>query len=105
MPQSLSAVYIHLVFSTKNRQPFLRDKDMRTTLHSQIGGIGKTLGCPPILIGGVEDHLHLLAAFWSHDNSSRMDQRTKAGVEPLVERRVRALGFCVARWLRGFLGE
>src|SRR5438094_9943154 len=63
MPQSLSAVYIHLVFSTKNRQPFLRDVEMRTRLHSQLGGISKTLGCAPILTGGVEDHVHLLARF------------------------------------------
>lgn len=63
MPQSLSAVYIHLAFSTKNRQPFLRDKDIRSRLHSQLGGISKTLGCPPILTGGVEDHVHLLARF------------------------------------------
>ena len=63
MPQSLSAVYIHLVFSTKNRQPFLRDKDIRSRLHSQLGGISKTLGCAPILTGGVEDHVHLLARF------------------------------------------
>ena len=63
MPQSLSAVYIHLVFSTKNRQPFLRDKVIRTRLHAQLGGISKTLGCAPILTGGVEDHVHLLARF------------------------------------------
>lgn len=63
MPQSLSAVYIHLVFSTKNRQPFLRDVGARTRLHSQVGGISKTLGCAPILTGGVEDHVHLLARF------------------------------------------
>ena len=61
MPQSLSAVYIHVVFSTKNRQPFFHDKDMRTRLHAQLGGISKTLGCAPILTGGVEDHVHLLA--------------------------------------------
>ena len=63
MPQSLSAVYIHLVFLTKNRQPFLRDVEMRTRLHSQLGGISKTLGCALILTGGVEDHVHLLARF------------------------------------------
>ena len=61
MPQSLSAVYIHLVFSTKNRQPFLRDLDIRTSLHAQLGGISKTLGCAPILTGGIEDHVHMLA--------------------------------------------
>jgi len=63
MPQSLSAVYIHLVFSTKNRQPFLREQDMRARLHAELGGITKTLGCAPILTGGVEDHVHLLARF------------------------------------------
>ena len=61
MPQSLSAVYIHLVFSTKNRQPFLRNLDIRTRLHAQLGGISKTLGCAPILTGGIEDHVHILA--------------------------------------------
>ena len=63
MPQSLSAVYIHLVFSTKNRQPFLRDLDTRTRLHAQLGRISKTLGCSPILTGGFEDHVHMLARF------------------------------------------
>jgi putative transposase len=63
MPQSLSAVYIHLVFSTKERRPFLRDKSARQALHSQLGGISKTLECPPILVGGVEDHVHVLARF------------------------------------------
>jgi REP element-mobilizing transposase RayT len=61
MPQSFSAVYIHLVFSTKERRPFLRDKSVREALHSQLGGISKTWECPPILAGGVEDHVHLLA--------------------------------------------
>jgi putative transposase len=63
MPQSLSAVYIHLVFSTKDRHPFLRDKGMREELHSFLGGASKQIGCAPILIGGVEDHVHLLARF------------------------------------------
>ena len=63
MPQSLSAVYIHLVFSTKDRRPLLRDKPTRDALHSYLGGVSKQLDCPPILIGGVEDHVHLLARF------------------------------------------
>ena len=63
MPQSLSAVYIHLVFSTKERQPFLRDRDTRESLHAYLGGISKTLDCSPIIVGGIEDHVHLLARF------------------------------------------
>jgi REP-associated tyrosine transposase len=63
MPQSLSAVYVHLVFSTKERRPFLRDLATRESLHSQLGGISKKLGCAPIITGGIEDHVHLLARF------------------------------------------
>jgi putative transposase len=63
MPQSLSAVYIHLVFSTKHRRPLLRDVVLREALHAQLGSISKNLDCPPILVGGVEDHVHLLCRF------------------------------------------
>ncbi len=63
MPQSLSAVYIHLVFSTKEREPFLRDEDIRSDLHAYLGGISKKLECPPLIVGGVEDHVHLLSRF------------------------------------------
>jgi REP element-mobilizing transposase RayT len=63
MPQSLSAVYIHLVFSTKDRRPLLRDNSTRDALHAYLGGVSKQLDCPPIQIGGVEDHVHILARF------------------------------------------
>src|SRR6266436_5810282 len=63
MPQSLSVVYIHLVYSTKNRQPFLRDPEARADLHSFLGGTSKKLDCAPIIVGGVEDHVHLLCRF------------------------------------------
>lgn len=61
MPQSLSAVYIHLVFSTKERCPYLRDVAIRSAVHSYLGGVSKQLGCAPIVTGGIEDHVHLLA--------------------------------------------
>jgi len=63
MPQSLSAVYIHLVFSTKDRRPWLRDKSLRQSLHAYVGSVSKQLDCPALIVGGVEDHVHLLARF------------------------------------------
>ena len=63
MPQSLSAVYIHLVFSTKERRPFLRDKVVRESLHAYLGAVSKQLECPSLKVGGVEDHVHLLCRF------------------------------------------
>jgi putative transposase len=61
MPQSLSAVYLHAVFSTKERRAFLRDDTLRSSLHAYLGGVSKKLKCAPLRIGGVEDHVHILA--------------------------------------------
>ena len=63
MPQSLSVVYIHLVFSTKDRRPFLRDPTILRASHAYLGEISKRLDGPPMLVGGVEDHVHILARF------------------------------------------
>lgn len=60
MPQSLAAVYVHIVFSTKDRRALLRDPDLRTRLHEYLGGISKSFGCAPIRVGGVDDHVHVL---------------------------------------------
>ena len=60
MPQSFSAVAVHLVFSTKTRQSFFTNVEQRAELHAVLGGISNQLDCPPIRVGGVEDHIHLL---------------------------------------------
>ena len=59
MPQSHSCIYIHLVFSTKERRRFLKDH-FREDLHSYMGGALKRRDCIPFSIGSVEDHVHLL---------------------------------------------
>ena len=61
-PVTVSSLYSS-VFSTKHRQPFLHDEALRKDLHSFLGGTSKTLECPPLIVGGVEDHIHLLARF------------------------------------------
>jgi len=63
MSQALSAVYLPLVFSTKERCPLLRDRSTRDALHAFFGSASKQLDCPPMIVGGVEDHVHLLARF------------------------------------------
>jgi REP element-mobilizing transposase RayT len=60
MPQSLSVVHIHLVFSTKGREPFLRNTEVRKEMYAYLGGISKELDSPPVIVGGTEDHVHLL---------------------------------------------
>lgn len=63
MPQSLSQIYLHVVFSTKARKPFLCDGEFRRRTHTYLAGICKNLDCPSLLVGGVEDHVHLLCRF------------------------------------------
>ncbi len=61
MPQSLLNVIFHLVFSVRDRCPMLKDRGIRAQMHAELGGTSKTLNCPPIIVGGVDDHIHLLA--------------------------------------------
>jgi putative transposase len=60
MPQSLAKILLHVVFSTKERRPFLRDGGFREEMHHYIGGILNGIDCQPVIVGGVEDHVHLL---------------------------------------------
>ena len=60
MPQSLVQIYVHIVFSTKDRKPFLRDKNVREKLHAYLAGACRNQNCPSLQVGGVEDHVHLL---------------------------------------------
>jgi len=59
MGQSLVKNYIHLVFSTKHRQPLIHPP-VEEELHSYLGGICKNIGCQPIKVGGYTDHIHML---------------------------------------------
>jgi putative transposase len=59
MPQSLSQVYIHLVFSTKYRQPFIDDA-IKPQLFNYLGGVCQIMDCHPVRVGGHDDHVHIL---------------------------------------------
>ncbi len=60
MPQSLAKVYLHLVFSTKDRAPFLSNRGLRQETHAYLAGACRQLGSPSLIVGGVEDHVHIL---------------------------------------------
>jgi putative transposase len=58
--QSLAQIYVHLVFSTKQRQPYLRDASLRDHTHAYLAGICSNQGSPSLRIGGIDDHVHIL---------------------------------------------
>ena len=59
MPQSLSSILIHLIFSTKNREPLLTP-EIDAELYRYIASIFKALQSPALIINGTSDHLHTL---------------------------------------------
>ncbi len=59
MGQSLVKNYIHLIFSTKLRQPLIHPP-VKDELHKYLGGICNKLDCPVITVGGYTDHVHVL---------------------------------------------
>ena len=60
MSQSLVQIYVHIVFSTKNRAPYLKDRALRERLHAYLNGISENQGSPSLRVGGADDHVHIL---------------------------------------------
>jgi REP element-mobilizing transposase RayT len=59
VPQSLSKVILHIIFSTKDRQPWL-DPEVRPRMHAFLATICRNLGADLVHVGGVADHVHIL---------------------------------------------
>ncbi len=59
MPQSLSKVILQIVFSTKNREPWL-EPDVRPRMHAYLATVCRDLGAELVRVGGVADHVHIV---------------------------------------------
>lgn len=88
MPQSLSNIHIHAVFSTKGRSPYLTDEDFRREVFAYIGGISRNLDCQPVAIGGWIDHVHLLARFGKEVTLATWIKEVKRNSSTFAKRRI-----------------
>ena len=81
MAQSLARLWTHLIFSTKDRFPFLTDKSIRRDLHAYLATMLRKYDCETIIVGGVEDHTHSLFALsnLSDREGSQRNKRTSSG--------------------------
>jgi REP element-mobilizing transposase RayT len=61
VPQSLASLHVHLVFSTKHREPLITP-DLAPRLHGYLGGIARGANSPLVAVGGTADHVHLLVS-------------------------------------------
>lgn len=61
MPQSLTNLLVHIIFSTKDRRPLIKQR-IEHQLHSYMAGVLKEFDSPAIIIGGTDNHVHILCS-------------------------------------------
>jgi putative transposase len=62
MAQSLPRIWTHLIFSTKDRFPFLTDGTIRRDMHAYLATVLRSHDCETLVVGGPSDHVHALFA-------------------------------------------
>jgi len=77
MSQSLSQMWIHIIFSTKNRHPFLNDLIIQQRMHDYIKAICKKQNCETVAVGGTEDHVHVLTRLHKNISLSKLVEEVK----------------------------
>jgi len=76
--QTHSDLLVHIVFSTKNREPTIK-LDMQQDLNSYLAGVARDIDCYPILFNGVADHVHGLISLPPKLAIAKAVQEIKAG--------------------------
>ena len=59
MANTYTSLHYHVIFSTKNREPWLVP-DIEQRIWRFIGGIARKHRMTALQVGGVEDHIHVL---------------------------------------------
>ena len=78
MPQSLAPIFIHLIFSTKERKPLI-SKVIKDELNAYMVGILRKLDCTPLLVNPTEDHVHILFSLSRTKTLAKVVADIKAG--------------------------
>ena len=99
MPQSLSLVIIHLIFSTKDRQPWL-DDSTRPKLHAYLATVARDADCECYRAGGVADHVHLAIRLSRTVTIADLVEQLKVGSSKWVKTQSPALA--AFAWQRGY---
>lgn len=84
MPQSLARVLLHLVFSTKHRENLITEA-LRSELHAYFVGTLERIHCMPMLVGGTDDHVHVLVGLGRTITIADMVEQLKSGSSKWVK--------------------
>jgi len=91
VPQSLAQIYVHIVFSTKHRKPWLRDNGLRDQLHAYMATILRdNVESPALIINGVEDHIHALVRLSRRFPVMKVVQEGKVETSKWLKRQITA---------------
>ena len=85
MPQSLSNVLLHVVFSTKHRQTFLQSAEIRKELFAYMAQVLIEVECPALLINGVADHVHILNSLSRNVAIKKMIEQIKTSTSKWIK--------------------
>jgi putative transposase len=78
MPQSLAKLLVHVIYSTKHREPVI-EASIRPHLHAYLVGILDNLQCPSLQTGGTNDHVHTLFSLGRTITVSDVVEEVKKG--------------------------
>lgn len=92
MPQSLAQVYLHIIFSTKERQQLLDEPTLRDEMHRILGAECNKLDCPVLLVGGVADHVHILCRLGRTISIADLVKEAKRESSLWAKQRLESLG-------------
>jgi putative transposase len=99
MAQSLSKVILHIVFSTKDREPWL-DSPIRARMHAYLATICRDLGAEAFRVGGTVDHVHIVGTLPRTLSQAQMIEGIKKPSSKWIKGlEVRYRGFF---WQRGY---
>jgi len=101
MPQSLSQLYVHLVFSTKHREPMLLST-VREHLHAYLATVLKNQESPALKVGGTSDHVHALFRLSKNLSLAKIVEEVKTSSSKWVKTQGRA--FANFHWQSGYGG-
>ena len=99
MSQSLSKVILHIIFSTKNREPWL-NSEVRPRVHAYLATVCRDLGAELVRVGGVSDHVHIVTTLpRTLSQAQLIEQIKKASSKWIKTLDSRYRGFF---WQRGY---
>src|SRR5262245_45199522 len=106
MPQSLASILVHLIYCTKNREPWLTP-ELDAELYAYQAAVFQEMGSPALSINGTADHVHALFRLGRTERLCDVVEEVKKRTSKWLK--TKGLGLAGFAWQAGYgafsLGE